>query len=69
LSPREAAQAGLADGILSDRGDLLEAVRAAAHELTGLNAPAYALSKARMRAALYRRALELLPEERLPGEA
>lgn len=69
FGPREAAAWGMADGLLAHREDLLEAARGAAVELSALNLDAYALSKARMRGALYRRALELLPEERLPGEA
>lgn len=69
FGPREAAAWGLADGLLAGRQDLLEAARGAAAELTGLNLEAYALSKDRMRAALYQRALDLMSGERLPGEA
>lgn len=69
LDPREAASWGLADGLLADRKDLLEAARGAAAELAALNLEAYALSKARMREPLVRRALDLLPQEKLPGEA
>lgn len=69
FGPRLAAEWGLADGLLGDRQDLLEAARGAAAELAELNPEAYALSKERMRGPLYLRALERLPEERLPGEA
>ncbi|MEW5765295.1 MAG: enoyl-CoA hydratase-related protein [Acidobacteriota bacterium] len=69
FSSREAASAGFLDGLLAGVEDLVEAAKVAAAELTALNPTAYALSKARMREPLVRRALELLPQERLPGEA
>lgn len=69
FTPREAAAAGFFDGCVEADGDVVGRAEQAALGLTGLNPAAYALTKRRMRGPQMERALALVGEEALPGEA
>ena len=68
-SPKEAVSAGFFDELARPGADLVGRAKELLEPLAPLNLKAYALSKRRMRGPAIERALALLPQERLPGEA
>ncbi len=68
-APREAVAAGFFDELAMPGSDLVALAKERLAPLASLNPQAYALSKRRMRGPAIERALALLPQERLPGEA
>ncbi len=68
-APREAVAAGFFDELAVPGSDLVARAKERLAPLASLNRQAYALSKRRMRGPAIERALALLPQERLPGEA
>jgi enoyl-CoA hydratase len=68
-SPKEAVSAGFFDEMVEPGSDLVARAKELLAPLASLNSQAYALSKRRMRGPAIERALALLPQERLPGEA
>ncbi len=68
-APKEAVAAGFFDELAMPGSDLVARAKERLAPLASLNPQAYALSKRRMRGPAIERALALLPQERLPGEA
>lgn len=68
-APKEAVAAGFFDELAMPGSDLVARAKERLAPLASLNPQAYALSKRRMRGPTIERALALLPQERLPGEA
>ena len=68
-APKEAVAAGVFDELAMPGSDLVARAKERLAPLASLNPQAYALSKRRMRGPAIERALALLPQERLPGEA
>ena len=68
-SPKEAVAAGFFDELAVPGSDLVARAKERLAPLASVNPQAYALSKRRMRGPAIDRALALLPQERLPGEA
>jgi Delta3-Delta2-enoyl-CoA isomerase len=68
-SPKEAVCAGLFDELATPGSDLVARAKELLAPLVALDPRAYALSKRRMRGPAIERALALLSQERLPGEA
>ena len=68
-APKEAVAAGFFDELATPGSDLVARAKERLAPLASLDPQAYALSKRRMRGPAIERALALLPQERLPGEA
>ena len=68
-APKEAVAAGFFDELATPGSDLVARAKKRLAPLASLDPQAYALSKRRMRGPAIERALALLPQERLPGEA
>ena len=68
-APKEAVAAGFFDELATPGSDLVARAKERLAPLASLNPQAYALSKRRMRGPAIERALALLAQERLPGEA
>ena len=66
---KEAVAAGFFDELVMPGSDLVARAKERLAPLATLDPQAYALSKRRMRGPAIERALALLPQERLPGEA
>ncbi len=67
--PGEAVSAGFFDGCVDGAGDVVAHAAQAALRLGSLNPEAYALSKLRMHGPAMERAMSLLSQEPIPGEA